>query len=187
MSDSTSKGSVKGGEQELSEVVAWLRNEFAGVEQQKKDKLLQAAKKLKELGFRSDRIASTLAEYADILGVSRSYIYDSLPDEFKSKRRSEAQKDAKNSVSPVSDSESEVEPIVVGSDGHSFGDNLTDDDSNESATNTWKAAAATRNETLDAWIPAVTTILESAVIDGDFVRIPKEVWEQFKQVADALF
>lgn len=181
--EASNQNMKKGGEAELSEIIAWLSNELTCTEQQKRDKILQAAKKLRELGFRKDWIASTIAEHSDMLGVSRSYIYDSLPAEFKSKRRSDAQKEAKRTLSPVSDSEMEAGPIVVGSDGHSFGDGL-DDESNGSATKAWREAAATRNETLDPWIPVVTSMIDKSVIDGEYVRVPLDIWEQFKKVAD---
>ena len=153
----------------------------------KKEKILEAANRLKEMGFRKDWIASTLAEYSHDLGVSRGYIYEALPDEFKSKKRSEAQKEAKAAkvLSQGSDlEERQLRELVVENDGNSSGD-TTGDDKGKRVTKRWKEAAVIRSRTLDDWIPLVNSIINAAIIEDGYVRVPMAIWQDFIRVANS--
>ena len=130
--------------------IASLVCHLSFAEQIKKEKILEAANRLKEMGFRKDWIASTLAEYSHDLGVSRGYIYEALPDEFKSKKRSEAQKEAKAAkvLSQGSDlEERQLRELVVENDGNSSGD-TTGDDKGKRVTKRWKEAAVIVNSSV---------------------------------------
>ena len=80
--------------------------------------------------------------------------------------------------------ERQLRELVVENDGNSSGD-TTGDDKGKRVTKRWKEAAVIRSRTLDDWIPLVNSIINAAIIEDGYVRVPMAIWQDFIRVANS--
>lgn len=184
---------AKMSEQELNNIIDWLKNEIATInssaEDLKADKIRDAAKRLEEGGFRKHQIAAELARHRKDLGVGKGTIYGALDESYKSKPRVDGTKEGAKSrpprVSPTLDKES------PGSDNAASVINDTTSEleqtdseisnSGEGVVPSEQLGTITPKEVVSAGsdlMSAINLMLQEAVVENDKVIIPKPTFDK---------
>jgi hypothetical protein len=81
-------------EDKITELLAWLRTEFEKIDattiQMKTNRIIEAARRLDDLKYPKEKIASALALWCEMHELaSRAWVYKVLPLEYKNQKRSE--------------------------------------------------------------------------------------------------
>ena len=180
----------KATEAEVIQVITWLKNEIQSIDSDsdklKSERILEAAQKLKAMGFREKGIAAELARHAKELNVDRSTIYEALPVEFKNKERSEAISAGRQEMSETRHTTDDAKDrIVVEAGGANSRENGENDNASGGFVGSSSAAAnlgganTGRQQLMETFEQSVKEFVNLAVYEGDSVRFPKDAWEKF--------
>ena len=135
-------------EQSYQELLEDVRKELQEICAKKKDRVLELAKKLEKDGVKPEHIANHIVHDLDDL-VSKRWIYDILPDEYKQKEKQHKKEEVGAVPHQTTEIEQEDGTVLLNKQGDDLTEEEHKPDQNNTPTNTIHATNVTNVEKID--------------------------------------